>query len=81
VNGTWTATRVIALVLLGLAVVLLLLAVMYFTVPARSLPVFLGRIARVARRRRRRALAALVLGVVFLMVSLVTFARSRTAER
>jgi multisubunit Na+/H+ antiporter MnhB subunit len=80
-NGTWTGTRVLALVLLVLAAVLLLLAVIYFTVPARSLPVFLGRIASVARRRRRRGLAALVLGVVLLVVSLVTFARSRTAER
>jgi hypothetical protein len=79
-NGTWTGTRVLALVLLVVAVVLLVLAVVYFTVPARSLPVFLGHIARVSRRRQRRALAALVLGVVFLIVSLVAFARSRSAE-
>jgi hypothetical protein len=63
------------------AVVLLLLAVIYFTVPARSLPVFLGHITRVSWRRRRRALAALVLGVVLLIPSLVAFARSRTVER
>jgi len=74
-------TRVIAILLLIAAIVVLAIGIIYFTVQAGSLPSFLGRVANSTAHRGRRATAAVTLGVVLGIASLVAFSRSRSQAR
>jgi amino acid permease len=78
VRGGLSPTRIIAIVLLILALLFLVAGVIYLTVAAQNLPSILGRVAHSTAHRNRRATAALVLGVVLLIGSFVAFSRSRT---
>jgi hypothetical protein len=79
-QGT-SPTRVIAIILLIAAIVVLAVGIVYFTVQAGSLPTFMGRVANSTAHRGRRATAAVVLGVVLLIASVVAFSRSRSPAR
>jgi len=72
---------IIGVLLLIAAIVLFVIGVIYFTVPADKLPSFMGRVSSTTVHRNRRAIAAVVLGVVVLIASIVTFARSRAPAR
>jgi len=74
-------TRVIAILLLIAAIVVLAIGIIYFTVQAGSLPSFMGRVANSSAHRSRRATAAVTLGVVLGIASLVAFSRSRSQAR
>jgi hypothetical protein len=71
---------VAVLVLLGL--IALAGAIVYFTVPAHSLPSFLGTLPRVKAHRRRRGEAALVIAIVlWVIAAVIYFANARNARR
>jgi amino acid permease len=70
-------TRIIAILLLVAAIAVIAIGVVYFTVQAGNLPSFMGRVANSGLHRNRRAIAAVVLGVVLLIASVVAFSRSR----
>jgi hypothetical protein len=72
-----SATRIIAILLLIAAIVVIAIGIVYFAVQAGSLPSFMGRVANSTVHRSRRATAAVVLGIVLLIASVVAFARSR----
>ena len=74
-------TRVIAVILLVVAILLLAAGIVYFIVQARNLPSFMGRVANSTAHRSRRATAAVVLGVVVLIASVVAFSSSRNPAR
>jgi amino acid permease len=81
VSGGLSPMRIVAIVLLILAVLLLVAGVIYLTVTAGNLPSIMGRVAHSTAHRNRRATAALVLGVVLLIGSFVAFSRSRAPAR
>ncbi|HMC37892.1 MAG TPA: hypothetical protein VKK30_08485 [Actinomycetota bacterium] len=78
VRGRPSPAMIIAVILLIGALALLVVGVIYFTVPADKLPSFMGRVANVTLHRNRRAVAAVVLGVVVLIASIVAFVRARS---
>lgn len=69
----------ILLIVVGLLAIVM--GVVYFAEPARSLPGFIpGHVARVAGRHTRRGLAAIVIGLVLLLAAIFTerFGRRRS---
>jgi hypothetical protein len=67
----------ITVVLGVLGLVALVVAIIYFTVPAHSLPSFLGPLHRVAAKRKRRGEAAIGLAVVLFVVAGIVVAVGR----
>jgi hypothetical protein len=56
-----------------LGLLALIAAIMYFTIPAHSLPSFLGPLHRVKAHRKRRGEAAIALAVVLWVVAGIIF--------
>ena len=73
--------RALAVVLLILAVVALAAAILYFALPARSLPSFMGRVEGSTVHRSRRAIAGVVVGGLLLVGAGIGFIRSRSSAR
>lgn len=69
--------RTLAIVLLVIAVVLIAVGVVYFTVPADKLPALMGKMTHVVGHRSKRGIVALVLGGVFAIGSVIAFVRSK----
>jgi hypothetical protein len=65
----WTA--------LVVAVLAIVAGVMYMTMPAHSLPSLLGRLPNATSHRTKRGIAALVAGIVLLVIGGVALIRSR----
>jgi archaellum biogenesis protein FlaJ (TadC family) len=81
VRGRPSNAQILAIILLVVAIILLAVGVVYFTVPADKLPSFMGRVAGVTVHRSRRATAAVTLGVIVLIASIVAFLRARAPAR
>ena len=81
VRGRPSTTQIIAIILLIAAIVLVAIGVVYFTVPADKLPSFMGKVAGVTVHRSRRGTAAITLGVIVLIASIVAFSRARGQAR
>lgn len=62
--------RGIAVVVGIIGILALAAGIVYFTVPAHSLPSFMGTIAHSNAHRSRRGIAAVIVGVVLLVVAL-----------
>jgi archaellum biogenesis protein FlaJ (TadC family) len=77
VRGRPSNAQIIAIILLIAAIVLVVIGVIYFTVPADKLPSFMGRVANVTVHRSRRGTAAITLGIIVLIASIVAFLRAR----
>jgi len=71
-----TGMRVAGFVLLIGAILLLATGLVYFAVAADKLPSFLGRLSGVTVHRTKRATAAVVLGGIALIASIVAFSVS-----
>jgi hypothetical protein len=62
---TQSSMKIVAAILFVLGALALIAAIMYFALPAHSLPGFLpGHVAKVTGHRNRRGFAALVLAIV-----------------
>jgi multisubunit Na+/H+ antiporter MnhG subunit len=68
--------RIIGIVLLVIGLLALLAGIIYLTVPAHSLPSFMGRLPK-NLHRSKRGVAGVVVGVVLAAVGGVLLARSR----
>jgi len=68
-----TPMKWLAAVLAVLGVLALVGAIMYFTIPAHSLPSFLGPLQRVKAHRKRRGEAAIALAVVLWVIAGIVF--------
>jgi hypothetical protein len=64
-----------------LGLLALVAAIMYFTIPAHSLPSFLGPMYRVNAHRKRRGEAAIALAVVLWVVAGIVLYVGRRATR
>ena len=71
-----SASRVIAIVLLLAGLVLLVVAVLYLALPARSLPAFLGDIPGSDVHRWKRGTASLVVALGCLFTGAVVIRRA-----
>lgn len=61
--------KIIAAVLFVLGALALICAILYFALPAHSLPGFLpGHVAKITGHRNRRGIAALVVAILFFAV-------------
>jgi hypothetical protein len=61
--------RILAAVLFVLGAIALIVAVLYFALPAHSLPSFLpGRVAHINGHRNRRGIGALVVAILLLAI-------------
>ena len=76
---TTEAKRALGLAAAVVGVVLLAIAIVYFAVPAKSLPSFMGQIQDATVHRNKRGAAALVLAVIALVVAGVLLAPRRRA--
>ena len=68
-SGTFarmTTRRLIALAALAAGIVLIVIAIIWFALPAKSLPGFMGHIDGATVHRTKRGAAALVVGLVAL---------------
>ncbi len=63
-----------------IGVALLVVGIVYWTVPLEHLPSFMGHAASSTKHHTKRALAATVLGVIALIVGWLAFARGRRAQ-
>ena len=73
--------RPIAIALVVLGVLATIAAVLYFALPAHSLPAFLpGRVANVDGHRNRRGIAGLVAAAVFFGLAWMVARRDDTAS-
>ena len=61
-----TTRRLIALVALAAGIVLVVIAVIWFALPAKSLPGFMGHIDGATVHRNKRGAASLVVGLIVL---------------
>lgn len=68
-----TPIKWLSVVLGVLALLSLVVAIIYFSVPAHSLPSFLGPLNRVQAHRKRRGEAAIALTVVLAVIAGVLF--------
>ncbi|HLM97417.1 MAG TPA: hypothetical protein VK283_13955 [Acidimicrobiales bacterium] len=68
-----TPIKWISVVLGVLALLSLVVAIIYFSVPAHSLPSFLGPLNRVQAHRKRRGEAAVALTVVLAVIAGILF--------
>jgi uncharacterized membrane protein len=65
-----------------LAVILIVIAIIYFVEPAHSLPSFFpGHTKHGTKERTKHGIAAVVIGVVLLALALVASGRSRRRRR
>jgi amino acid permease len=71
--------RTLGIILLVLGIILLVLGIVYLTVPANSLPSFLGNAAR-AGHHMKRGWAGLIFGVILLILGWVTLSRARSTS-
>ena len=78
---TTEAKRALGLAAAVVGVVLLAVAIVYFAVPAKSLPSFMGQIQDATVHRNKRGAAALVLAVIALVVVGVMLAPRSRAPR
>jgi len=63
-----TRIRPLTVILFIIGLICVVVAIIYFTVPAKSLPSFIpGRAAKSHLHHNRRGIAALVVGVLFLI--------------
>lgn len=70
---TATTRRRLALVAGLVGFVLIVIAIVYFAVQAKSLPGFMGQVDGATGHRTKRGVAALVLGALSLLVAGVLF--------
>jgi hypothetical protein len=68
---TPTARRALTVVLIAVGVVLVVIAAIYFIVPADDLPSIMGHLEGNEVRRTKRGAAALVLGVLALYLGMI----------
>lgn len=68
-----TPMKWLSVVLGVLGLLALVVAIIYFSVPAHSLPTFLGPLNRVQAHRKRRGEAALALAVVLGVIAGILF--------
>jgi len=68
-----TPMKWLAAVLGVLGLLALVVAIIYFTVPAHSLPSFLGPLHRVKAHRKRRGEGAIALAVVLWVIAGIVF--------
>ena len=74
--------RFVMVLLIVLGVLAIVVGIVYFAEPARALPGFFpGHLARVAARHTRRGLAAIVIGLVLLLASVITERLGRRRSR
>jgi hypothetical protein len=74
--------RFVMILLVVIGVLAIVVGVVYFAEPARSLPGFFpGHVARVAGRHTRRGMAAIVIGLVLLLAALITERLGRRRSR
>jgi hypothetical protein len=72
--------RIVAAVLFVLGAIALVVSILYFALPAHSLPSFLpGRVAGITGHRNRRGAGSLVLAVLFGAVGLWAFRSAKQA--
>jgi hypothetical protein len=71
------AKRAVGLVAAIVGVILLAVAIVYFAVPAKSLPSFMGQIQDATVHRNKRGAAALVLAVIAFVAAGVLLAPRR----
>jgi hypothetical protein len=72
--------RLLTIVLVVLGALSLIAAILYFALPAHSLPSFLpGRVAHVNGHRNRHGIGALVLAAIFFAVAWMASHRPTTA--
>jgi hypothetical protein len=77
-----TPIRWLVAVLVVLGLLAVAAAVVYFAVPAHSLPSFLGTLHGVKAHRTRRGTVALIVGIVlWVLAAALYFAGSRGARR
>ena len=76
-----TPLKWLSAVLAFLGLLALVAAIMYFTIPAHSLPSFLGPIERVNAHRKRRGEGAIALAVVLWVVAGIVFYIDRRAAK
>jgi uncharacterized membrane protein HdeD (DUF308 family) len=63
-----TRIRPLTVVLAIIGLICIVVAIIYFTVPAKSLPSFIpGRVAKSHLHHDRRGIAALVVGILFVI--------------
>jgi multisubunit Na+/H+ antiporter MnhG subunit len=69
--------QIIGIILLVIGVLALIAGAIYLTVPAHSLPSFMGRLPKATVHRSHRGIAGVVVGVVLAVIGGVLVARSR----
>ncbi|HVB06041.1 MAG TPA: hypothetical protein VNF07_07360 [Acidimicrobiales bacterium] len=70
--------RIAAAVLFVLGAIAIIVAILYFALPAHSLPSFLpGRVAHINGHRNRRGIAAVVVAIVLLAVGGWAYSNAR----
>jgi hypothetical protein len=72
--------RTLGIVLLAVGLVLVFVAIVYWTVPVGHLPSFMGHAAGSTKHHTKRALAATVVGLICLIGGWAAFARGRGAQ-
>jgi len=80
-GSTMRMVRTVGVVLLILGLVALAVGIVYFVVPAHSLPSFMGRTHSPSAHRSKRGTASVVVAVLLLIGAAVAFARSRAYTR
>jgi len=73
--------RIVAAVLFGLGVLALICAILYFALPAHSLPAFLpGKVAHINGHRNRRGIAAIVVAILLIAVGVWASSTAKQAR-
>jgi tetrahydromethanopterin S-methyltransferase subunit D len=72
--------RTLGIVLLVVGALLIVVAIVYWTVPVGHLPSFMGHAAGSTKHHTKRALGATVVGLICLIGGWVAFARGREAQ-
>ncbi len=75
-----SSLRTLGIVLLAVGLALIVLGIVYWTVPLGHLPSFMGHAAGSTKHHTKRALAATVLGLICLICGWVAFSRERGAQ-
>jgi hypothetical protein len=74
--------RIAAAVLFVLGVLALICAILYFALPAHSLPGFLpGHVAKITGHRNRRGIAALVVAILLIAVGVWASSTAKQSAR
>jgi hypothetical protein len=76
-----TTLRTIGIVVLIVGLAALAVGIVYLVVPAHSLPSFMGRLRTLSGHRSKRGVAALVIGGLLLIGSIIVLVRSRAYAR